>query len=85
MRTNNMNRKHCIESGYNWLKGMGKTGFKGATSDKRYIQILKYIGDNDGCTKMDVLRGIGSNKFGRGQYSDIFSALKISGLIDYDR
>jgi hypothetical protein len=37
VRTNNMNRKHCIESGYNWLKGMGKTGFKGATSDKRYI------------------------------------------------
>jgi hypothetical protein len=34
---------------------------------------------------MDVLQGIGSNKFGRGQYSDIFSALKIAGLIDYDR
>ena len=78
-------KRHYVESGDAWLSGMGKSGFKGATSDKRYIQILKYIGDNDGCTKMDVLRGIGSNRFGRGQYSDIFSALKISGLIDYDR
>lgn len=78
-------KKHYTESGYAWLRGMGKSGFRGATSDKRYIQILKYIGDHDGCTKMDVLQGIGSNRYGRGQYSDTFSALKISGLIDYDR
>ena len=34
---------------------------------------------------MEVLKGIGSNKFGRAQYSDIFSALAMSGLIKYDR
>ena len=78
-------KRHYDEGGSNWLRIMGKSGFKGATSNKRYIQILKYIGDHDGCTKMDVLKGIGSNKFGRAQYSDIFSALAMSGLIKYDR
>ena len=78
-------KRHYVESGDEFLRGMGKSGFKGATSGKRYVQILKYIGDHDGCTKIDVLKGIGSNNFGRGQYSDIFSALKIAGLIEYDR
>ena len=78
-------KRHYVESGHEWLREMGKSGFKGATSGKRYVQILKYIGDHDGCTKIDVLKGIGSNNFGRGQYSDIFSALKIAGLIEYDR
>lgn len=78
-------KRQYDESGAWFLAGMGKSGFKGATSDKRYVQILKYIGDHDGCTKMDVLHGIGSNNFGKGQYSDMFAALKIAGLIEYDR
>ena len=77
--------KEMDESGDEFLRGMGKRGVWGGTPKKRYIQILQFIGDHDGCTKIDVLKGIGSNNFGRGQYSDIFSALKIAGLIEYDR
>lgn len=65
--------------------------FKSPSTDKSYVKILQYVADNDGCTRAEILVGIGRYKTieqarteGRGQWSHIFAKLLYKNWLDYD-
>lgn len=72
--------------------------FKNATSKNRYVQIIQYIADHDGCKRIDIIRDVyGWNDVNakdpwyknmrscRGQGSTVFSQLLYIDVIDYDK
>lgn len=74
------------------------TSFKNATSKKRYVQIIQYVADHDGCKRIDIIRDVygwknvdakdpwyKNMRRCRGQGSTVFSQLLYIDVIDYDK
>lgn len=74
---------------HHYILQFQKDGFKHALPRKTYVKILQYVYDHDGCTRKDILRGIGQYDGragdGRGQLSSIFSQLLYVDVLDYDK
>jgi len=78
---------------HQYTDSYNRTGFANADSSKRYVQILKYIADHDGCKrnviniavfKMNPDYVFSKGSPARGYASIIFSQLLYLDLIDYD-
>ena len=74
---------------HHYILQFQKDGFESALLRKTYVKILQYVYDHDGCTRKDILRGIGQLEGrkcnGRGQLSNIFSQLLYIDVLDYDK
>lgn len=74
------------EQGY--VNSYRNSGFKNASNKNTYVKFLRYIADNPGSTRKEILDGLGRLKGaadgGRGQNSSLFSQLLYLDLIDYD-
>ena len=74
---------------HNYILQFQKDGFESALPRKTYVKILQYVYDHDGCTRKDILKGIGQYdgraSDGRGQLSSIFSQLLYVDVLDYDK
>ncbi len=81
-----------------YIKAYKNSGFKAANSKKRYVQILQYVADHDGCKRIDIIRDVFGYKdvnakdswyknmrTCRGQWSIGFSQLLYIDVIDYDK
>ena len=71
-----------------YVKSYKNNGFKNASSKNTYVKFLRYIADNPGSTRKEILDGLGRLKGaadgGRGQNSSLFAQLLYLDLIDYD-
>jgi hypothetical protein len=71
-----------------YIKSYRNNGFKNASSKNTYVKFLRYIADNPGSTRKEILDGLGRLKGaacgGRGQNSSLFAQLLYLDLIDYD-
>lgn len=81
-----------------YIRSYEKNGFKNATSKNRYIKILQYVADHDGCKRVDIIRDVYGYKNAdrkdpwyknmrmcRGQGSSLFSQLLYVDVLDYDK
>ena len=81
-----------------YINAYKNSGFKCANSKNRYVKILQYIADHDGCKRVDVIRDVYRYKnvdakdscyknmrACRGQGSTVFSQLLYLDVIDYDK
>ena len=71
-----------------YINAYKNSGFKCANSKKRYVKILQYIADHDGCKRVDIIRDVYRYKnmrACRGQGSTVFSQLLYLDVIDYDK
>lgn len=78
--------KHVVDTPYlhDYVNAYDKSGFKNASQKKVYVKFLRYIADHDGCTRKDILKGLGRST-DRGQNSSLFAQLLYLDLIDYDK
>ena len=80
-----------------YIDAYRKSGFKYASCKKRYVKILQYIADHDGCKRVDIIRDVygwknvnardrynKNARMCRGQGSTVFSELLYLDVIDYD-
>ena len=60
-----------------YVKSYRNNGFKNASSKNTYVKFLRYIADNPGSTRKEILDGLGRLKGaacgGRGQNSSLFA------------
>lgn len=73
---------------HQYIDSYKKSGFAKANSKKRYVQILQYVADHDGCKRVDILRdvfGCKNARLCRGHWSLGFSQLLYIDVIDYDK
>ena len=94
---NNLRCKRPYDTRY--IDSYNKTEFKKtANSKRRYVQIIQYVADHDGCKRIDILRDVFGYKnvnkkdswyknmrACRGYGSSIFSQLLYIDVIDYDK
>ena len=96
-------QRHCgkiVCEPYNsqYVDAYENNGFKNANSKKRYVKILQYIADHDGCKRVDIIRDVygyknvdakdkwhPGHRTCRGQGSNVFSQLLYIDVIDYDK
>lgn len=80
-----------------YIDAYHNSSFKYANSSKRYVKILQYIADHDGCKRTDIIRDVygwknvnakdpwyKNMRQCRGQGSTVFSQLLYLDVIDYD-
>lgn len=80
-----------------YIDSYKSNGFKYASLKKRYVKILRYIADHDGCKRVDIIRDVygyknvnakdkwyPNSRICRGQGSTVFSQLLYIDVIDYD-
>lgn len=92
-------RRTTISKPYDhqYIDAYEKSGFATANSKKRYVKILQYIADHDGCKRADILRDVFKLNVNlkdswyknalryRGHWSAGFSQLLYINVIDYDK
>lgn len=92
--------RHYVSKPYDrqYIDSYNSNGFANADSKRRYVKILQYIADHDGCKRVDVIRDVYGYKnvdakdpyyknmrSCRGQGSTVFSQLLYIDVIDYDK